>query len=127
MLHNTKELYDKMLETPKLCGKFELVGETIFWDVFDGYDIQISVDPRGNYFGIDKRVFGKFPVPLTHWHPETEDVFAEVCDIGLKGNVLVIRQNWFGESVLYMGKEENCPYSPKKKWSWGKIHYLKAK
>lgn len=31
MVQNTKELYEKMLTTPDLCGKFELVDKTIFW------------------------------------------------------------------------------------------------
>ena len=56
-----------------------------------------------------------------------EDVFQEVCAIGLKGHVLVIRKNLLCSSVVYMGKEGNSPYSIKKKLSWGKIYYLKAK
>lgn len=127
MFQSAKELYNKMLEIPDLCGNFELIDNTIYWNLFDGYEIQISIDPRDNYFGIDKKSFGKINDPVTHWHPDEEEVFREICDIGLKGNVLVIRKNLLFTSVVYMGKEENCPYSPEKKWSWGKICYLKAK
>ena len=127
MVHNTKELYDKMIETPNLCGKFELVGKTIFWDLFDGFDIQISIEPPDTYFSIEKKLFWKITDQITHWHPNEENIYDEVCEIGLKGNVAVIRKNLLFTSVVYMGKEENCPFSPKKKWSWGKILYLKAK
>ena len=127
MFQNTKELYEKMCNTPDLCGTFELEGETILWNLFEGYNIQISVDPRDNYFNIEKKSIGNLADQITHWHPEADEIYEEVCNIGLKGNVLVIRKNLFCTSVLYMGKEENCPYSSKKNWSWGKILYLKSK
>jgi len=127
MVQNTKELYEKMLATPELCGKFELVDKTIFWDLFDGYNIQISIEPPATHFSIEKKLFWKITDTVTHWHPEQEDIYDEVCKIGLKGNVLVIRKNILFTSTIYMGKEELCPYSSKKKWSWGKVYYLKAK
>ena len=126
MIHNTKELYDQMLATPDLCGKFELIGKTICWELFAGFAIEISIEPPATHFGIEKRLFKRFTVPITHWHPDEKDVFEEVCRIGLKGNVLVIRENLLVTSVIYMGKEENCPYLPKRKWAWGRITYLKA-
>lgn len=127
MIQSTKELYNKMLETSGICGKFELIDNTIFWNLFDGYEIQISIDPPDTYFGIAKKLFGKITDSIIHWHPNEEDVFQEVCAIGLKGHVLVIRKNLLCSSVVYMGKEGNSPYSIKKKLSWGKIYYLKAK
>lgn len=126
MFQNTKDLYDKMRNTPNLCGQFNLVGDTILWNLFDGYIIRIALDPRDNYFSIEKRMLGKLTCEITHWHPALDEVFEEICNIGLKGNVLVIRKSWLWTSVLYMGMEEQCPYSSKKKWSWGKILYLKA-
>ena len=126
MIQSTKELYEKMLVTPDLCGKFKLIDKTIFWDLFDGFIIRISIEPPATHFSIEKKLFWEFTDTVTHWHPEENEIFEEVCNIGLKGNVLVIRRNFFFDSVLYMGKEEVCPYSPKKKWSWGKIYYLKA-
>ena len=116
VVHNTKELYDKMLETPNLCGKFELVGKTIFWDLFDGFDIQISIEPPDTYFSIEKKLFWKITDPITHSHPDEEDIYDKICEIGSKGNVTVIRKNLLFTSVIYMGKEEDCPFSPKKKW-----------
>lgn len=126
MFQNTKELYDKMCSTPDLCGTFALVEKSIMWNLFDGYKVIISIEPPATHFSIEKKLFWKITDQITHWHPDENDIYREVCNIGLKGNVLVIRKTFLGDSVLYMGKEENCPYSPKNKWSWGKIYYLKA-
>ncbi len=126
MVHNTKELYEKMLETTGLCGTFKLVNKTIIWNLFEGFIIEISIEPPATHFSIEKKLFRNITDSITHWHPNEDDVYNEVCNIGLEGNVLVIRKNWFFDSVIYMGKEENCPYSQKKKWSWSKIYYLKA-
>lgn len=123
----TKELFDMMQDTPELCGKFELVGETIFWDLCTGIDIEISIQPPSTYFGIGRRLFGKIPHTITHWHPECEEVYDEVLNIGSEGNVLVIRDNILFPSVLYAGKEEECPYLPTTKWRFGRILYSKAK
>ena len=59
MVQNTKELYEKMLTTPDLCGKFELVDKTIFGDLFDGYDIQISIEPPATLLSIGRKLFWK--------------------------------------------------------------------
>lgn len=125
MIQDTKALYDKMCNTPNLCGKFELIDKTIIWDLFDGFIICISIEPPDTVFAIDKKMFWEITDPVTHWHPNEEDVYEEVCNIGQKGNVLVIRKNFLFTTVLYMGSEKDCPYSPKK-WSWGRIYYLRA-
>lgn len=127
MLQNTKELYDRMRDTPGLCGTFEMKDDAIHWDLFEGYNIQLAVHPRDNYFNIEKKRLGGLVDQLTHWHPESDEIYEDVCSIGLKGNVLVIRKNPLFASVVYMGKEEYCPYSPERKRLWGKIHYLKAR
>ncbi len=126
MVQSTKALYEKMCNTSDLCGKFEMIDNTIFWNLFEGLDIEIYIEPSDTYFAIDKKPFWLIPRPLVHWHPDEEDVYEQICNMGLKGNVLVIGKSLFGSGVLYMGKEENCPYSPKKKWLWGRRYYLKA-
>ena len=124
---NTEDLYNKILDTPLLCGRFELVEKTIFWNLYDGFEIEISIEPPDSCFEIQRRWLKNICIPLTHWHPDEDEVYSQVCNIGLKGNVLVIRENWFGVSILYMGDKEKCPYPADKKWSWGKIYYLLAK
>lgn len=125
--NTTKELYDMMLNTPNLCGKFELVDDTIFWYLFDGIEIEISIGRMDTYFGISRKKSGKIPDGIIHWHPDCEEIYNDVLNIGLEGNVLVIQKNILYVSVIYSGKEEECPYSPETKRRFGKIFYLKAK
>ena len=64
---------------------------------------------------------------ITHWHPDSNEIYDEICRIGKRGNVLVIKKNLLGETVLYMGEKEKCPYNPKIKKFLSKIYYLEAK
>ena len=124
---NTKDLYDMMCNTPQLCGKFELIGKTIFWNLFKDIEIEISIEPPSTYFGINKKLFHKISASITHWHPTCEDVYNDVLNIGSEGNVLVIRKNLLFDGVIYAGKKADCPYSPKTKWRFGRIFFLAAK
>ena len=35
-------LYEKMKNTPNLVGKYELVGNSIFWQLFENYPIEVA-------------------------------------------------------------------------------------
>ena len=124
---NAQELFEMMLATPDLCGDFEIAESgDIYWDLYKDIQIDIGVDTRDCYFSIAKKSFGKIKNEIMHWHPTIFEVYDDVCKVGMKGNVLVIRAFVGGESVLYMGDEANCPYSPDKKTLFGKVYYLKA-
>lgn len=125
---STKELYEMMLATPELCGAFEFAqNDTIHWDLYDNIRIDLSVDPQDCYLGVNKKAFGKLERSITHWHPDTGDIYNEVCAIGKRGNVLVIRSFLNSASVLYMGNENDCPYSRNSKRIFGKMYYLRAR
>lgn len=125
----SKELYEMMLQTPDLCGRFELLSENgnIIWDLYENIRIEIGVDSVDCYFGVSKMLFGKAESGLTHWHPTAFEIYNEVCKIGKRGNVLVIRTFISGASVLYMGNKEDCPYKHGKRNMFGKLYYLEAK
>jgi len=122
MILNTKDLYEKMLNTPDLAGKFELIGETLFWDLFDGFSVEIALTENDTYLSIASP-----REELIHWHPFAEDIYEEVCRMGTKGNVTLIRKNFFLVSLLYMGKAKDCPYPPNKTRAFGKLYRLTAK
>lgn len=125
---NSKELYNMMLQTPDLCGNFELInnGEKIQWELYDNIIIEIGVDPQDCYLGINKILFGKIESGITHWHPTIFEIYDEVCKIGKCGNILVIRSSWGSSAVLYSGSKDDCPYSPNQKRLFGKFYYLEA-
>lgn len=126
---NSKELYEMMLQTPDLCGKFELLSDNgnIIWDLYDNIRIEIGVEPNDCYLGVSKMLFGKVESGLTHWHPTAFEIYNEVCKIGKRGNVMVLRTFASGGGVLYIGNKKDCPYQKDKRYLFAKLYYLEAK
>jgi len=125
---NAKELFEMMKQTPDLCGDYYVDGDiNIIWNLYDSIQIDIGIDSRECYLGVNKKSFGKIGSGITHWHPTNFEIYDEVCKIGKRGNVLVIRAFKSSESVLYMGEKENCPYNKESKQLIGKLYYLEAK
>ena len=52
------------------------------------------------------------------------EIYEEVCDIGKRGNVLVLRSSLCSDAMLYSGRKEECPYSPDEKIFLGKYYYI---
>ena len=126
---NSKELYEMMLQTPNLCGSFELTddGEKIMWHLYENILIEINVDSQACYFGVSKLLFGKIESGITHWHPSIFEIYDEVYSIGKRGNVMVLRSTVGCGALMYSGSKADCPYSPDKKYLLGKYYYLEAK
>ena len=126
---NAEDLYGMMRDTPDLCGEFELTEDRqgIRWRIREDIQITLGVDLRDCYIGVDKLLFGKIESGITHWHPTVYEIYGEVCEIGLRGHVLVLRQGAGSGAVLYSGKKEGCPYKPDKKILFGKYYYIEAK
>lgn len=120
-----QKLHSLMAENENLCGTFELTDNNINWCLFEGFLTTISKDYTDFYIGIDKRMFGEFCVPFTHWHPSDDEIYSDICNIGTKGNVTVIHKSFLGEFLLYSGSVTDCKY--KRKWFFGKYYYLYAK
>ena len=115
----TIKLFDK-IKKQHLAGKLTFREEdaSISW-IISGYKIEISQE----YIGVSRK-HGKFFIPITHWHPDDEEILNKICNIGTKGNVTVIHDGWLVKSVLYIGSRNDCPY--KRKWLFGKYHYIYA-
>ena len=126
---SSKDLYEMMLQTPDLCGHFELLSEdgNIIWNLYDNIRIEIGVNPGDCYLGVSKMLFGKVKSELTHWHPIPFEIYNEVCKIGKRGNVIIVRTFATGGGVLYIGGKEECPYQKSKRYLFGKLYYLEAK
>lgn len=125
---NSMELFDMMKQTPDLCGDYRIADNgNIVWDLYESIQINIGVDPHDCYLGVNKKVFGKIESGITHWHSTIFEIYDEVCKIGKRGNVLVIRTLLSGASVLYVGDQDKCPYQKHTKKLFGKLFYLEAK
>ena len=126
---STEELYGMMLETPDLCGRFELdkSAGSITWNLSENIVIEIGVDPPECYIGINKSHGGKVGGEITHLHPSVFEIYDEICKIGRRGNVTVLRASPVGSALLYAGRKDVCPYPREKKLLLGKYYYLEAR
>ena len=126
---SSADLYDMMCATPDLCGEFDLTEDMqgIRWRIREDIQITLGVDPHDCYIGVDKLLFGKIESGITHWHPTEYEIYDEVCKIGKRGNVLVLRQGAGSGAVLYSGSRDECPYKPDQKVFLGKYYYIEAK
>lgn len=126
---SSADLYDMMCATPDLCGEYELTedGQGIRWRIRKDIQITLGVDLRDCYIGVDKLLFGKIESGITHWHPTVYEIYNEVCEIGRRGHVLVLRTRAGSGAVLYSGSKDECPYQPDKKYLFAKYYYIEAK
>lgn len=126
---STEELYGMMLETPDLCGRFELnkSAGSITWNLSENIVIEIGVDTPECYIGINKSHGGKVGGEITHLHPSVFEIYDEICKIGRRGNVTVLRASPVGSALLYAGREDVCPYPREKELLLGKYYYLEAR
>ena len=126
---SSADLYDMMQKTTDLCGEYVLTedGEFICWRVREDIQITLGVDPHDCYMSVERLLFGKIESGITHRHPSAHEIYDEVCKIGKRGNVLVLRARAGSGAVLYSGRKEDCPYKPDKKILFGKYYYIEAK
>lgn len=125
---SSEDLYGMMRDTPDLCGEFELTedGEGIRWRIREDIQITLGVDPNDCYMSVERLLFGKIESGITHRHPTEYEIYDEVCKIGKRGNVLVLRARAGSGAVLYSGSKDECPYKPDKKVLFGKYYYIEA-
>lgn len=122
--HTTETLYKMMLENEKLGGKFELKnGEQIIW-TFEDVQYEIEVEDDEGYFGVFKN--NKSHTNITHWHPWNYEIYDDVCNVGEKGNILIIKYSLGSAETLYMGNPKNYVFDKNKK-RIGKIFYFESK
>lgn len=126
---STEELYGMMLETPDLCGRFELdkSAGSITWNLSENIVIEIGIDTPECYIGINKSHGGKVGGEIMHLHPSVFEIYDEICKIGRRGNVTVLRASPVGSALLYAGRKDVCPYPREKKLLLGKYYYLEAR
>ena len=120
----TEKLYEMMSNNKNLGGEFKLLdNEMIEWK-FDEVIYNISMDERDGYFSVLKN--NKLKMEITHWHPDEYEIYDEICKIGEKGNVLVIKTFLGSAGVVYMGAKNECPIK-KNKFRFCKLYYFESK
>jgi len=125
----TRELYNMMVQNPDLCGSFEMTADeddygSIFWTLGDAC-FELCVGHGQGYINViaDGPLHGK---SITHWHPDPDEIYDEVKNIGKRGNVTVVCSSRGAGKLLYSGEKTRCPYLPPKKRLLRKYYYFEA-
>lgn len=119
----SKELYELMRMNDKLCGEYTLVNDDYIEWKFEDVIYHIDVDDSESMIVVMKN--NKFRTDITHWHPGHSEVYTDICNIGEKGNVLVIKTMFGAAGVCYMGNKKYCPIK-KGKFRFGKVYFFEA-
>ena len=121
-LKSTKKLYEKLILLPDLHSKPEFNGEIIIWKLYKNAFVRAWCDERDICIDIvsNSTLIGS----IYHWHPDEDDFLDNLYSLGKKGNILVIRNLLFFQSIFYKGELCNYNFSKNKKWCWGKLTYL---
>ena len=122
----TQELYEQLLKLPDLHSYPEIDGEKLIWKLYDNAYVHAYCDSYDTYIGI---ISTSLSCPSTHWHPDEDDMLDELCSLGKKGNILVLKSflMGMGTGVFYLGEPEKYRFNKQRKWHWGKLTYLEQK
>ena len=120
---NSQELYQMLLNTQGLHSFPQIKDDIITWDLYDKVSIEASITKSDTIIDViqPNMLHGSY----MHWHPDLEEIYDELVALGKKGNVLVLKKTLAGTMTYYIGPAEEYPFSPKKKWHWGRLIYLK--
>jgi len=122
-------LLEKLKQSPDLCGSFYIdASGSIRWDLYEEHSYMIDVRGGDGYIGLFNRK--KPHCAVTHWHPDPDDMYEELCRIGMSGHIIVVRflhiGSLLGSSVAYIGPESECPKGSKRKGLLSRPLILKA-
>lgn len=122
---NLQELYKMLISTDGLHSFPEIKNDFITWELYDNVRVEASIDEYDTIIDIINKniLYGSY----MHWHPDVEEMYEELYNIGKKGNVLVLRKSLFGTQIYYLGEPEKYRFNKNKKWHWGKLIYLEQK
>ncbi len=123
--HTTYDLYKMLIENGDLTGKIEFLDDCIFWS-FKDFWIYAFCDQNEGYISVNRNKKHWWESEqLLHWHPMKDEIYKNLCAIGNKDNILVIRNGCLFSDIFYLGKENEYKYPPDKKRHFGRLYYLK--
>ena len=110
------ELYQKMTDE-NFIGQLSLDDDWLIWKLSDTVILKITIEFHEGYVAVYS-VEDKTEKPLTHWHPEIEEIYDDLLKVNTGDVFWVIRKKSFFypyPSVLSMEKREWESLSDKRK------------
>lgn len=89
------ELYQKMI-AENFIGQLSLNNDWLIWKLSDTVILKITIDIHEGYIAVYS-FDGKTEKPLTHWHPETEEIYDDLLKINIGDMFWVSRK----KSIFY--------------------------
>ena len=120
--NDTKELYEMLLNTQNLHSLPTLNNDELVWELYDKVTVKASIIQNSTMIEILRN--NPFQTSLMHWHPTPETMYEELCQLGRKGHILVLRKTLFGTQTFYYGHPGGCELPKRMKHHWGRIIYL---
>lgn len=122
---NSQELYKMLINTEGLHSLPQIKDDVITWELYDNIRVEASISEYDTIVDILRKnvLHGSY----MHWHPDIEEIYEELYNIGKKGNILVLRKWLSGTEIFYLGSPDKYRFSKSKKWHWGKLIYLEQK
>ncbi len=121
----SQELYHMLIETQGLHSLPKLENDTVIWELYDKVTVEASIFKKSTMIELVRNNF--FHPSYMHWHPNPEEMYGELCELGKKGHILVLRKSLLGTETYYCGDPKAYPFLKKKKWHWGRLIYLVQK
>ena len=122
---NSQELYKMLIHTEGLHSFPKIENDTIIWELYNNICVEASISEYDTIIDIVNKnmLHGSY----MHWHPDVEEMYEELYNLGKKDNILVLRKSLSGTQVYYLGSPEKYYFNKNKKWHWGKLIYLEQK
>ncbi len=121
----TEELYRMITSTPGIHSMPELTDGLIKWNVYEDVLIKARVDEYDTII----ELIGKNNLRdlNTHWHPDYEEIYANLIDLGKIGSVIVLKKRFGNLDLHYFGNEEKFKLQNGKKRHLGELIFVNQK
>lgn len=113
-----KELYDELMENTELHSAPELYDNVLIWHLYKDAYIQAVCDAGNTKVEIVSHSL--LQGTLIHWYPEEGKLMGQLCALGKRGNLLVLKKSLFETGIFFLGPPEKFPVSEKQPFHFGK-------
>ena len=113
-----KELYDGLMEQLQPHSAPELHDNVLIWPLYKDAYIQVICEADNTKVEIVSNSL--LQGTLIHWYPEEGKLMGELCALGERGNLLVLKKSLFETGIFFLGPPEKFPLAEKQPFYFGK-------
>ncbi len=118
----SQELYNMLISADGLHSVPKLNNDVLTWELYNNATVKASISETDTMIDIVYKNNS-----YMHWHPNIEDMYEILCNLGKRGNILVLHKSFLGVKIYYSGNPDKYSFGKYKTWHWGKLLYLEQK